>query len=369
MDDINSNVDSIKSSVKAFLKTVFEDIAISLPEEGIDCLKGNPVIYVSTHRSHLDYFIIGYVLEEMGLRNIRYAAGDNLTNLPVIGKKFKKLGAFTVHRSKATHRNYVRELCRDAVEILKKGESIVVFPEGGRSYSGEMKNLKGGLITAGFMAQTRDPEKDYFLAPISITYEKPPELKFLNTIQKGKNIRSGTKNPFKKLYGNILYFGGDISAFLVLFLASKLSKKYGNVYINFGNPLNIKELQKQYNQYDPDARDEFSAHRFTVKKANSMIYDKFTTLMKITPVNVVAKVLSDNTPLEVNKAEVLLPEMLNKLPADTKSDTSALHRRDPAEVFDTGLRHLVSSGAAEKKGGYIRIKSPGLINYYVSVFN
>ncbi|MFW5959887.1 MAG: 1-acyl-sn-glycerol-3-phosphate acyltransferase [Chitinivibrionales bacterium] len=369
MDDINSNVDSIKSSVKAFFKKVFEDIAITLPEEGIGHLKGKPTIYVSTHRSHLDYFIIGHVLEEIGLRNIRYAAGDNLTNLPVIGKKFKKLGAFTVHRSKATHRNYVRELCRDAVEILKKGESIVVFPEGGRSYSGEMKNLKGGLITAGFMAQTMDPENDYFLAPISITYEKLPELKFLNLIQKGKNIRSGTRNPFKKLYGNLLYFGGDITAFLVLFFASKRSKKYGKVYINFGKPLNIKEIQKQCNHYDPDARDEFSAHRVTVKKVNSMIYDKFTNLMKVTPVNVVAKVLSDKSPLEINKAEELLPEMLNKLPADTKCDTSVLHRRDPAEVFDTGLRHLISSGAAVKRGGCIRIKRRGLINYYVSVFN
>ncbi len=55
---------------------------------------------VSSHRSHLDYILLGIHCSKLGYRNLRFAAGDNLTRMPYIGTKFASLGAFPIYRNR-----------------------------------------------------------------------------------------------------------------------------------------------------------------------------------------------------------------------------------------------------------------------------
>ena len=95
--------------VNAFFETTFTSVIVEGPELDIAALSRDPVMLVSSHRSHVDYFVVGSIFNRMGFKNLRFAAGDNLTKLPWIGPKFLNYGAFTVERDTGFDRHATRE--------------------------------------------------------------------------------------------------------------------------------------------------------------------------------------------------------------------------------------------------------------------
>lgn len=61
-------------------------------------LGGATPVYLSTHRSHLDYLLLSWALYRAGLAVPLIAAGVNL-NLPVVGAILRRGGAFFIRRS------------------------------------------------------------------------------------------------------------------------------------------------------------------------------------------------------------------------------------------------------------------------------
>jgi glycerol-3-phosphate O-acyltransferase len=59
---------------------------------------GHEVIYVPSHRSHIDYLLLSYLLYVNGIVPPHIAAGVNL-NLPVVGPILRRGGAFFLRRS------------------------------------------------------------------------------------------------------------------------------------------------------------------------------------------------------------------------------------------------------------------------------
>lgn len=59
---------------------------------------GNEVVYVPSHRSHMDYLLLSYFLYEHGIVPPHIVAGINL-NIPIIGAMLRKAGAFFIRRS------------------------------------------------------------------------------------------------------------------------------------------------------------------------------------------------------------------------------------------------------------------------------
>lgn len=82
-----------------------------------------PVIVAPTHRSNLD----SVVLSGVGDRRMRALAKESLFSNRVFAWLIAALGAFPVKRGTAD-----REAMRAAVDILKSGEQMIVFPEGSR---------------------------------------------------------------------------------------------------------------------------------------------------------------------------------------------------------------------------------------------
>jgi glycerol-3-phosphate O-acyltransferase len=95
-------------------------------------MPGFEVIYVPSHRSHMDYLLLSYLLYTKGIVPPHIVAGVNL-NLPVIGSVLRKGGAFFIRRSirgsalySAVFREYMAQLVAD-------GYSIEYFIEGARA--------------------------------------------------------------------------------------------------------------------------------------------------------------------------------------------------------------------------------------------
>jgi len=184
--EYHRRIASVKAAVNDFFDRNFTETRIDGPRLDAEELQKSPVMFVSTHRSHVDYFLAGISFFKMGFRNLRFAAGDNLTKLPYIGPRFLAFGAFAVARDGGFERNYVRNLCAQVVKMLEDGDAVLVFPEGGRSYTGAMLDIKGGILNAALMTQAANPNKDVYLLPAAISYECPPDVPFFPTLLKGR---------------------------------------------------------------------------------------------------------------------------------------------------------------------------------------
>ncbi|TET31292.1 MAG: 1-acyl-sn-glycerol-3-phosphate acyltransferase [Planctomycetota bacterium] len=101
-----------------------------IPESG-------PVIIASNHPSFLDPVLIGIKVR----RRVRFMAWDLIFRIPVIAFMAESLGAFPVSMKKMG-----KDTLAKTLEILSGGHVLGIFPDGKRTDSGKMENLKPGAV-------------------------------------------------------------------------------------------------------------------------------------------------------------------------------------------------------------------------------
>ena len=88
-----------------------------------------PVILAPNHFSAMDHWFVGILLD----RRVRFMAKSQLFRGRALEFVLKHAGAFPVRRGHADE-----EAILTAVTILEKGGMLVIYPEGGRSRSGQI---------------------------------------------------------------------------------------------------------------------------------------------------------------------------------------------------------------------------------------
>src|SRR5947208_4272347 len=123
------------------------------------------IVYASNHKSHTDYLVEPLVLDDNGIRPPLIAAGINLFGGP-LGLIHKHVtGAIPIRRN-TKDPAYLITLKAYVAEILKKHD-LFFYPEGGRSYSGELKPAKTGLFNAALSAE----RADLVIIPTAVAYD------------------------------------------------------------------------------------------------------------------------------------------------------------------------------------------------------
>lgn len=137
--------------------------------EGIDHVAGatrrGRVVYVSNHKSHLDYLIEPLVLDDNGIRPPLTAAGINLFGGPLGLLHRHVTGAIPIRRN-SKDPLYLLTLRAYVAEILKRRD-LLYYAEGGRSYTGELKAPKTGLLQAALLADRAEVS----VVPLAVAYD------------------------------------------------------------------------------------------------------------------------------------------------------------------------------------------------------
>jgi len=133
---LNSLYWFFKAILYVFFK-VFNKLEVigseNVPEEG-------GVIVAANHVSYLDPPLMGVALK----RQATYMAKEGLFKIPLLGAVIR-LFSVPIKRGRP-HPSTIKE----AVNKLKKGELIVIFPEGSRSVDGKILDAKKGVgVIAG----------------------------------------------------------------------------------------------------------------------------------------------------------------------------------------------------------------------------
>ncbi|MCO7176765.1 lysophospholipid acyltransferase family protein [Sporolactobacillus kofuensis] len=148
----------------------------NIPEQG-------GVLICSNHMSNFDPPFVGVSMK----RKLSFLAKAELFKIPLIGWIFWHLRAFPVRRGAGD-----RGAIRTALELLRDGHVLLMFPEGHRNL--EHSRMKKGLSGAGFFAL----KTDAVVVPCAIigTYKFRSKMKIIfgtpidTTIMKDQRLKS-----------------------------------------------------------------------------------------------------------------------------------------------------------------------------------
>ncbi|MBI3182014.1 MAG: 1-acyl-sn-glycerol-3-phosphate acyltransferase [Myxococcales bacterium] len=181
-----------------------------------------PLVIVPSHKSHVDYLVMSYVLWARGYSIPVVAAGANLSFWP-LGPFLRRGGAFFLRRTfkddkvyTAAFRAYIKKLVHDGVHQE-------FFPEGGRSRTGKLLPPKLGMITWEVDAILEGARNDLLFVPVAIDYEK-----VLESSSYSKELAGGEKKP------------EDLKA--LLSAPKVLASRYGRIHLSFDEPISLLEF-------------------------------------------------------------------------------------------------------------------------------
>jgi 1-acyl-sn-glycerol-3-phosphate acyltransferase len=103
--------------------------------------KDRALIFASNHQGAADILILLAYLPV----HFRFAIKKELFKIPIFGWYLRKAGYFSIDRKVLLSAYRTVEMI---IEIIKEGESVLIFPEGTRTRTGELGRFKRGSLLA-----------------------------------------------------------------------------------------------------------------------------------------------------------------------------------------------------------------------------
>ncbi|WP_372861660.1 glycerol-3-phosphate 1-O-acyltransferase PlsB [Spongiibacter sp.] len=336
-DEVAANFDSRMLRVlDLILSWVFRKIFSGIRLHHIDRLSrtanDRQLIYMPSHRSHLDYLLISYSLYTQGLVPPHIAAGVNLNFWPV-GGLLRRGGAFYIRRSFAGQPLYTAVFRNYLDVILGRGYPVEFFPEGGRSRTGRLLPPKKGMLRMTVESFLAQPARKVALVPVYVGYDKLVEggtyMKELRGAAKQSESASG------------------------LLKATRIFKSsYGSPHVAFAEPISLDDC---LSKVEPEWRSKLQAgdKSFVPAVVDHIAQEnmeRINAAAVINPIGLVSMILL-SSPQRAMAEEELLAQidyfvaLLKRLPY---SDDVSLPQGNAREILDAaartaGLSHIKHS--------------------------
>jgi glycerol-3-phosphate O-acyltransferase len=199
---------------------------VDVDAEGIErvreAARRGSLVLLPSHKSHVDYLLLAYVLRKNALQIPIVAAGDNLSFFP-IGPLFRRAGAFFIRRNFKGDRLYAAVVDAYIRRLLRDGFAIEFFLEGGRSRTGKLLPPMLGLLNMVVDAAMSVENRPVSFVPVSIGYERMMEEGVY-----ARELSGAAKRP------------EDIAALLKV--GQVLREKYGRANVQFGEIIELHDL-------------------------------------------------------------------------------------------------------------------------------
>ena len=280
---------------------------------------GGRAIYISNHKSHLDYLIEPLVLDDNGVRPPIIAAGINLFGGPLGLIHRHVTGAIPIRRN-TKDPAYLVTLKAYVAELLQRHD-LLFYIEGGRSYSGELKTPKTGLLHATLQAQ----RSDTVIVPMAVAYDLVLEDHIL--------AHQATKRRQRP-------FGREIAE-MVRYAVGYQSR----AFVTFGTPINTSA-------FDPESRRDIMALAHQTRDTIGMLY-------KVLPTAVLATALRGS--MTRRDLEARCDAIVDAVAASGAN----MGVQSGREAVDAAAEALVARNVIHiERGGRFRIRDRTVLRYY-----
>jgi glycerol-3-phosphate O-acyltransferase len=276
------------------------------------------VVYISDHKSHLDYLVEPLVLDDNDIRPPVIAAGINLFGGPLGLIHRHVTGAIPIRRN-TKDPAYLVTLKAYVAELLQRHD-LLFYIEGGRSYSGELKPPKTGLLHATMQADTRAS-----IVPMAVAYDVVLEDHIL-----AHQAEKRRQRPF-----------GREVAEMVRYAVGYQSR----AFVTFGPPISLEG-------WDSESRRE-------VMDLGHHIRETIGRLYKVLPTAVLAAALRPSiTRRELEaRAEAIIETV--------RAAGANLGVSSGGEAVDAGAEPLVARNIIYvERGGRFRVRERTVLRYY-----
>lgn len=126
---------------KIFLKPIVDKLLIK-EVKGLENLPKTNFILVSNHQSYLDIIIDSYLCVPRRFHFIGQIEGFKIPLRWLIAALYFLSGVIPLNRKDEESRAGV---VKSAIEVLKKGDILIIYPEGARSRNGQIQEGKAGV--------------------------------------------------------------------------------------------------------------------------------------------------------------------------------------------------------------------------------
>ena len=330
-------VRSMSFGLQAFWNRIYDGVQMHHLDKLKAIAPGREVIYVPSHRSHMDYLLLSYLLYKNGIVPPHIVAGINL-NLPIIGPILRRGGAFFIRRSFKGNVLYTTVLGEYVAQLVGEGFSIEYFIEGGRSRTGRLLQPKGGMIAMTLRAFLRAPRKPVVFQPVYIGYEKLIE---------GDSYLDELTGRAKQ--------EESVGALLMSALGV-MRRRYGQVAVSFGEPIYLEEvLARRAPDWkdqagNPDAKREWFAG--VVDELSERIHVNINGAADVNPINLLAVTVLATPKHAMDEADLLAQLALSKklLAALPYSERVTVTPMSPEQIITYGEAMGVISRAKHPLG-------------------
>jgi glycerol-3-phosphate O-acyltransferase len=268
-----------------FWNKIYDGIKVNHIEGVQAVAQGHEVIYVPCHRSHIDYLLLSYLLFRHGLTPPHIAAGINL-NMPIIGGLLRRGGAFFMRRTFKGNPLYSAVFNEYLHTLFSKGFPVEYFVEGGRSRTGRMLQPKTGMLAITLRSFLRSHRLPVVFVPVYVGYER---------VLEGRTYLGELRGASKK----------KESIFDLFKVVGALKQRFGQVWVNFGEPIKLAEF---LDQEQPDWRSQQLAPHYrpswlneATSRLGQRVAQHLNEAAAINPVNLVALALLSTSKLALDE--------------------------------------------------------------------
>jgi 1-acyl-sn-glycerol-3-phosphate acyltransferase len=276
------------------------------------------VIYASNHRSHTDYLVEPLVLDDNGIRPPVIAAGINLFGGPLGLLHRHVTGAIPIRRN-TKDPAYLITLKAYVAELLRRHD-FFFYPEGGRSYSGELKAPKTGLMHAALHTD----RAGLVVVPTAVAYD----LVLEDHVLARQRVKRAQRPFSRELAEMVRYAVGYRS----------------RAFVTFAAPIDVDGV-------DPNSRRAVLDLCHATMKALGRVY-------KVLPTAVIAAVMRPSiTRRDLEQRADALIDTLGTYGAN-------LGVRSGAEAADAAIEPLEARGILVVEGDRVRVRDRNVLRYY-----
>ena len=276
------------------------------------------VLYVSNHKSHLDWLVEPLVLDDNGVRPPLVAAGINLFG-GALGLLHKHITGAVPIRRNSKDPLYLMTLRAYVAELLKRRD-LLYYAEGGRSYSGELKQPKTGLLQAALLAD----RQSLSVVPMAVAYDLVLEDRILS-----REATRKRKRPFSQEVAEMVR---DAVGYRT------------RAFVTIGHRIPLAD-------YDP-------ASRRDLVRLTHRVHEQIGMLHKVLPTSLVASVMRPQS----TRAELI--GRIDDVLAVLRAEGANLSVTSGRLAVEDGVERLVARGVLVEAGPRLRVRDRVVLRYY-----
>ena len=312
------------------------------------------VVFVMNHRSNMDYILVSFLAAERVA--LSYAVGEWARIWPLQGL-IRAMGAYFVRRNSGDPL-YRMVLQRYVQMATEGGVPQAMYPEGGLTVDGRLREPKLGLLD--YMLKGFDPgaERDLVFIPVGINYDRVIEDR---TLLRKLDASAPRRGMVGTLGITARYLGRQL-----LFTLIGRRYRYGYACVNFGRPVSMRDHVRQQG-IDFRTLDD-AARRGAVALVGARLMTQIGQIVPVLPVPLVATVLLREPDRAISEIE--LKAAVNALMERVEQGGGHVYvpRTDRDYAVTVGLRMLTLRHLVLEEDGLFRINpvERAVVAYYAN---